>query len=239
MANTGGVEGAHDYCRLRNHLIMRVCISNRQRAGAISNMSVEGLLKAKIVSADDGTLVHTVTVGPHKTADVHGPVTLGFEGDLYTLLCRYIQNVRSQHGASHVEPERGPLWLTLHGNKVSAKRISHCIQKAWRLTGSPRPVTTTILRKTAVSKGFEHDPSVMPQLGRHMTHTPAVQEKYYLVSKKRRNTANMAIAIKRAAMPSESPETRMCVASTSREGSPERASRVIQRIAEEIKPAKI
>jgi len=198
IAREGGLETAIDYCRIRNHLIMRVCIENRQRAGAISNMTVRGLEAARPTRADDGSIVHTITVASHKTAQSCGPATLGFDGELFRLLQGYLANVRTKFVPSNVTEHSGPLWLTLKGNKVSNKRISHCLQKAWKLTGQNKPVSTTILRKSAVSKTFEYNPNLMQRLGSHMSHSPAVQEKYYLISKKRNNTANMCNAIKRA-----------------------------------------
>lgn len=189
-------------------------------------------MQAKRVAADDGTPVYTVTVVPHKTAVTHGAATLGLDAGLYRLLRGYVHNVRSRRGADHLETSRGPLWVTLRGNKVSAKRISHCIQKAWKLAGGDRrAVTTTLLRKTAVSKGFEHEPRNMPELGHHMTHTPAVQQRYYMVTKKRRNAANMTVAIKEAARAT----SRGSEPTTSTDGPRQRRGDAIRRIAEEIK----
>lgn len=199
LARGGKVQTAIDYCRVRNHLIMRVCLDNRQRAGAISNMTVRGVKGAKRVTADDGSPVWTMAVASHKTAASCGPATFGFDDNLHELLRDYIAKVRTTFVPISVDPEEGPLWLTLKGNKVSNKRISHCLQKAWRLNGHGEPVSTTILRKTAVSRTFELDPTLMPLLGEHMNHSPAVQKKYYLMSQKRNNTANMTAAIRRTA----------------------------------------
>jgi len=203
LAREGLVDNTRDYCRLRNHLMLRVCVANRQRAGAIASMTVEGLKAAKSVEADDSTKIWTIVVAFHKTAASHGPATIGLEEELFRLLTQFVDHIRTEQGPKHVDRVSGPLWLTLAGNKVSSKRISRCLQKAWRRSGQSRGMTTTILRKTAVTKGFEHDPTMMPMLGAHMSHSPAVQEKYYQVSQKRRNTANMTGAIKRAALPIE------------------------------------
>lgn len=205
----GRLDSPRDYCHLRNHLMLRVCVANRQRAGAIANMTVEGLNSAKAVSPEDSgdVTVWTVVVAFHKTAATHGPATLGLEDELFQLLLRYVECIRTAQGPNHINNVTGPLWLTREGNKVSSKRVSRCIQKAWRRAGQTNKITATILRKTAVSKGFDHDPTVMPLLGSHMSHSQAVQEKYYMVTKKRKNTANMTQAIKRAAMSSPAADT--------------------------------
>ena len=140
-----------------------------------------------------------MTVASRKTAQSCGPATLGFDEELFRLLRGYIRNVRTKFVLSELVPANsGALWLSLKGNKISNKRISNCLQKAWKLTGQIEPISTTILRKTAVTKTFEYDPTLMPLLGSHMNHSAAVQEKYYLLSKKRRNSANMTSAIRRA-----------------------------------------
>ena len=200
LLQNGRLDSPKDYCRSRNHLMLRVCLANRQRAGAIANMTVEAVKAAESVPDDDGDNVWTMVIALHKTAESHGPAALGLDDELYLLLLQYIDHIRAKEGPGHIAEDTGPMWLTLRGNKVSSKRVSRCIQRAWRRAGQNDRVTTTILRKTAVSKGFEHDPTIMPLLGDHMSHSPAVQKKYYMLSRKRRNTANMTGAIKRAAL---------------------------------------
>lgn len=234
---------AADYCRIRNHFMLRVSVENRQRAGALANMTVEAFRDAKQVDAEDGSKIWTMLVSSHKTALTHGAATVGLSVPLYELLGQYVENIRVQAGPRHVSEQSGPMWLTKDGNRVSAKRVSRSLQKAWKRAGQSSRVTTTILRKTAVSTNFEHNPSILPQLGRHMDHSPAVQSKYYLISKKRQNAANMVGAIRDATeaagrssgkKPAEGlKERRICLPS------PKRGTAEILRIAKELRKSSI
>lgn len=52
---------------IRNHLMLRVVLANRQRAGAIGNITVDAIRKA-VPSRQEGETLWTFLVSEHKTA---------------------------------------------------------------------------------------------------------------------------------------------------------------------------
>lgn len=81
------------YLDARDYLLTRVALANRQRAGAIANMTVHAFKQAK-KSDVEGIDVWTIVTTEHKTAGTYGGATLGLECDLYDMMVKFTDNIR-------------------------------------------------------------------------------------------------------------------------------------------------
>ncbi|XP_071854506.1 uncharacterized protein [Apostichopus japonicus] len=101
------------------------------------------------------------------------------------------------------------MWVKYDSGKpITSKRVTRCISACWTNAGFTSTISTTLLRKTIVSKCFEEQPHDLPTLASHMTHTEKVQQKYYLDSKKRQNAVDTADVIRSVTQKSKTPTYR-------------------------------
>ena len=79
------------YNDVRNYLLTRVALANRQRAAAVANMTVQDFMYAK---RSKRTKMYTVLVSSHKTAATYGTATLGISEDLHFEIVNFQGNIR-------------------------------------------------------------------------------------------------------------------------------------------------
>ncbi|XP_071812586.1 uncharacterized protein [Apostichopus japonicus] len=191
---------------IRNYLMLEVVLANRQRASAVANMTVENQIRARKQRNSEGEDMWTMLVSDHKTVTTYGAATLALNTELFTDLTFYIEEIRGRMPPNQWETVFGPMWLVYwSGEPIQSKRVTRLISSSWLNAGLKSQISTTLLRKTIVSKCFEEQPSALKTLASHMTHTEKVQQKYYLVSQKRQNAVETAGVIRSVTEKSKTP----------------------------------
>lgn len=77
----------------RDYLLTRVALANRQRAGAIANITVQAFKNARPSQAQ-GQTIWTLLTREHKTVGKYGGATIGLEEDLFNLITNFTKKIR-------------------------------------------------------------------------------------------------------------------------------------------------
>ena len=153
VAHLEQLSGAHSlqvnqsvYTLVRDFILVEITIANAHRSGVLADMTLEEYKKAKRVG---DSMVISV-----KTADTHGPVRVVLSFSLFSYLRLYINEMRSQVEDSTSEEygsNKARASLSWNGAKLESGQISTAINAAWRKGGMQGHVTSTLLRKSAVT----------------------------------------------------------------------------------------
>ena len=182
------------FTSVRDYLLMYICLNNASRTGAISNMTCEEFLHAKI----DGTS-YLVSVFDHKTLSTAGPAIMCFSTQLYneaTVYFRYFRNKLQDIGEGK---PRGSFFVSWDGKKMSSSMVSAQINSFWnkavgRTEKRPR-VNATLIRKSCVTKTHNLNPDMEKDLANLMCHSTNTAKKSYFLEEKSKNAAKTSLRL--------------------------------------------
>ena len=189
VAHLEQLSGAHSlqvnqsmYTLVRDFILLEITIANAHRSGVLANMTLEEYKKAKRV--DDSMVI---SVKEHKTADTHGPARVVLSLSLFSYLRLYINEMRSQVEDSTSEEygsNKARAFLSWNGAKLESGQISTAINAAWRKGGMQGHVTSTLLRKSAVTNVHTRHKEMKSDLADLMGHKEYTALRFYRLKKK-------------------------------------------------------
>ena len=217
------LSGAHSlqvnqsmYTLVRDFILLEITIANAHRSGVLANMTLEEYKAAKRV--DDSMVI---SVKDHKTADTHGPARVVLSLSLFSYLRLYVSEMRSQMEDSTSEEygsNKRSVFLSWNGSKLESGQISTAINAAWRKGGMEGHVTSTIFRKSAVTKVHTRHKGMKSDLADLMAHKEGTAERFYRLKKKEEacvQAASSLPTIMRSAEPKKGVEDTLPTATTS------------------------
>ena len=187
VAYIGQFSGAHSlemnqsiYTLVRDFILTEITITNAHRSGVLANMTIiEEFEKAK--KAEQGSMV--IKVSNHKTADTPGPASVVLSPTLFSYLKVYVSEVRHQVSKSN-DDKSMPVFLSWSGAKLESGQISTAINAAWKKAGLEGHVTSTIFRKSTVTKVHKDHEAMKDDLADLMGHKRTTAERFYRLRQK-------------------------------------------------------
>lgn len=191
----GKLSGAHvieinqsRYTLLRDFLLVEISIDNANRAGALANMRLEDFKKVSKHGEEN-----VVFVREHKTMSTHGPARIVFSPKLYSWMTIFCDQVRSKvQGVNESSAQR--VFLSWNGEALSSSQINKGIKSVWRKAGLKGSPSSTLFRKSAVSKVHTncHDNEEQDNLADLMSHNISTARKYYRLQEKSKSSVKAA-----------------------------------------------
>ena len=164
------------YTLIRDFILTEITIANAHRSEVLANMTIAEFQKAK--ETKQGSML--IKVSKHKTADTHGPARVVLSPTLFSYLKVYVSEVRRQ--VTNSESENGdksmPVFLSWSGGKLESGQVSTAINAVWK-GGMEGHVTSTIFRKSTVTKVHEGHKGMKGDLADLMGHKTTTAEKFY------------------------------------------------------------
>ena len=187
----GQLSGAHSvvlsqsqYTLIRDFLLVEISIDNANRAGALANMKVGEFTR---VSKHDEENI--VLVKNHKTLQTHGPARIVLSSRLHSWMDIFVQEVRSK-----VPGVTGSLnesvFLTWNGETMESSQINKAIKSVWKKAGMEGSPSSTLFRKSAVSKVHTNSESneARGNLADLMAHNVDTARKYHRLQEKSKSS---------------------------------------------------
>ena len=178
VAYIGQMSGAHSiqvnqsmYTLIRNFILTEMTIANAHRSGVLANMTMDEFLKAKKTSQES----MLIKVKDHKTADTHGPARVVLSPTLFSYLKVYVNEVRSL--VQKDSDTSSSVFLSWNGLKLQSGLISTAIDAAWQKAGMEGHVSSTIFRKSTMTKVHEDHKDLRGDLADLMGHKTSTAEK--------------------------------------------------------------
>ena len=191
VAYIGQLSGAHSlqinqsiYTLIRDFILTEITIANAHRSGVLANMTIGEFEKAK--KAEQGSMVIKVT--KNKTADTQGPARVVLSPTLFSYLKVYISEVRHQVSNSESksnDDKSMPVFLSWSGAKLESGQISTAINAAWKKAGLEGHVSSTIFRKSTVTKVYKDHETMKDDLADLMGHKRTTAERFYRLRQKK------------------------------------------------------
>ena len=128
-----------------------------------------------------------ISVKDLKTVDTQGPACVVLSLSLFSYLRLYVSEMRSQMEDSTSEEygsNKRSVFLSWNGSKLESGQISTAINAAWRKGGMEGHVTSTIFRKSAVTKVHTRHKGMKSDLADLMAHKEGTAERFYRLKKK-------------------------------------------------------
>ena len=172
------------YTLIRDFLLVEISIDNANRAGALANMKVGEFTR---VSKHDKENV--VLVKNHKTLQTHGPARIVLSSRLHSWMDIFVREVRSK-----VPGVTGSLnesvFLTWNGETMESSQINKAIKSIWKKAGMEGSPSSTLFRKSAVSKVHTNSESneARGNLADLMAHNVDTARKYYRLQEKSKSS---------------------------------------------------
>jgi site-specific recombinase XerD len=182
MASPDAVVTQTDYVLIRDFLLTQIIITNANRSGVLSNMTVDEFRAARKI--DDS---YVVSVRTHKTASVHGPATVVLSLTLFNWINVFLEHVRCQV-ATRVSDKTRFLFLSWNSEKMESGQITRAVQSVWRKAGLGTDITCTLMRKSAVSAIHQKNPNDKDKLADLMGHTTQTASKCYRLVQKQHSS---------------------------------------------------
>lgn len=217
------LSGAHSlqvnqsmYTLVRDFVLLEITIANADRSGVLANMTLEEYKAAKRV--DDSMVI---SMKEHKTADTHGPAHVVLSLSLFSYLRLYVSEMQSQVEDSTSEEygsNKSRVFLSWNGCKLESGQISTAINAAWRKGGMEGHVTSTIFRKSTVTKVHTQHKGMKSDLADLMAHKEGTAERFYRLKEKEKacvQAASSLTTIMRSAEPKKGVEDTLPTATTS------------------------
>lgn len=187
----GQLSGAHcvemtqaNYTLIRDFLLVQISIDNANRAGALANMKMGELNNA--MKHDDEYVVH---VSDQKTFTSHGPARIVLSSKLYSWITIFVREARSRVADSTANPETN-VFLTWNGEPMRSSQINKSIKSVWKKAQVDGNPSSTLLRKSAVSRVHTASPSneARGNLADLMAHNLQTATKYYRLQEKSKSS---------------------------------------------------
>jgi len=164
--------------------LVEISIDNANRAGALANMKVGEFTR---VSKDDEENV--ALVKNHKTLQTHGPARIVLSSRLHSWMDIFVREVRSK-----VPGMTGSLnesvFLTWNRETMESSQINKAIKSVWKKAGMEGSPSSTLFRKSAVSKVHTNSESneARGNLADLMAHNVDTARKYYRLQEKSKSS---------------------------------------------------
>lgn len=159
------------YTLIRNFILTEMTIANAHRSGVLANMTMDEFLKAKKTSEES----MLIKVKDHNTADTHGPARVMLSPTLFSYLKVYVNEVRSL--VQKDSDTSSSVFLSWNGLKLQSGQISTAINAAWQKAGMEGHVSSTIFRKSTMTKVHEDHKDLRGDLADLMGHKTSTAEK--------------------------------------------------------------
>ena len=160
------------YVHARDYIITSLILSNDSRPGSIRNMTLGQFRTANI----DENGLYIVFVTNHKTTATSGPAAIVFTPELYHECRIFVQKIRNRLAGVMISCESF-VFLSWNGNKMSSAllgdQFSSFFGKATQTNldkRQKRKLTTTLVRKSFVSKIHSEKPALKKDLSNMMCH---------------------------------------------------------------------
>ena len=170
------------YTLVRNYLIVQIMIDNANRAGVVSNMTMQEFQRATV--EDDRYIVRVLD---HKTVDTHGPARVILTKHLHNYIAVFIKGMRSQLPDSQLETKQ-TLFVTWSGKQMESTQMTSALSSIFKRAGIEGPVHHTLYRKSAVSQCHANHKEISGNLADLMAHREETATKYYRVFEKNKSS---------------------------------------------------
>lgn len=162
-----------DFVLVRDYLLAQIALTNANRAGVLSNMTIKQVKEAREV--DDHKII---SVTKHKTAWTQGPAKVVLTESLYSWLQIYITKMhRLVVGESAIDTS--PVFVSTSGEGMESSQITRALKSIWSKAGLGEKITCTLIRKSAVTVVHQEAPGSAGNLADLMCHREATASKCY------------------------------------------------------------
>ena len=187
------------YTLIRDFLLVEISIDNANRAGALANMKLGEFNR---VSKHDEENV--VLVKDHKTLDTQGSARIVLSSKLHSWMSR---EVRSKVPGVTDNP-RENVFLTWNAEAMVSSQINKAIKSVWKKAGMNGSPSSTLFRKSAVSKVHttSHSNEAQENLADLMAHNIETARKFYRLQEKSKSSVKASRQL-RSVMRGEVQET--------------------------------
>ena len=172
------------YTLIRDYLMVQVSVDNANRAGVLSNMTVEEFCRASKES--NRYLVHVLN---HKTFHAHGPAQIVLTQHLYNWIKIFIDKVRSKIAS----PNAKELFLTWNGKKLTC--VNKALQSVWNKGEMNTVIHSTLMRKSAVTTCHKRQKGISSNLADLMAHNEDTARRYYRLTEKGESSVKASQAL--------------------------------------------
>jgi len=112
-----------NFCLVRNHIIMKIILSNPQRSGCILNMTMQAFVKATIKNGH-----HIIQVKDHKTSRTYGAADLVLDSSLHSHVSKYIHQFRPETDSPYV-------LINWSGKKMAVSSLNNALSTELKAVG--------------------------------------------------------------------------------------------------------
>lgn len=184
----GQLSGAHSieitqtqYTLIRDFLMVEISVDNANRAGVIANMLLEEFNRAS--KHDDENVI---LVKASKTVATHGPARIVMSSKLHSWMNIFVREVRSR--VPGVSSEK--VFVSWNGEDLKSSQVNKAIKSVWKKAGMTESPSSTLFRKSAVSKvhNTSHGEEAQGNLADLMAHNIDTARKFYRLQEKSKSS---------------------------------------------------
>jgi len=180
-----------DYVLVRDFLLTEIALTNANRSGVLSNMTLKQFKIARKVEDQ-----FVVSVDDHKTSATYGPAKVVLSPSLHSWLLLYVDKLRIPLFSSNSADDA--MFVTWNGESMSSGQITKCIQSIWRKAGLGEGISMNIMRKSAVSSVHQNRPEISSQLADLMCHRLTTAQKCYRVVEREKSSVVASMGLREA-----------------------------------------
>lgn len=160
----------HEFCRLRNYMILLINLINSSRCGVIKNFTLEEYASPALSRNQQST---TYQVKDHKTAVSKGPAHITLEREEVKMLAGYMRM------RSCIKTASDKVFLNFTGNEMSQSNIAEACSQAFQQANVGKRICSNKCRKLSATSIRNQRPDLRSALASHMGHTEQTAEKDY------------------------------------------------------------
>ena len=190
------------YTLIRDFLFVEISIDNANRAGALANMTLGEFNR---VSKHDEENV--VLVKDHKTLDTQKPARIVLSSKLHSWMSIFVRDVHSKVPGVTDNPCKN-VFLMWNAEAMVSSQINKAIKSVWKKAGINGSPSSTLFRKSAVSKVHttSHSNEAQGNLAGLMAHNIDTARKFYRLQEKSKSSVKASKQL-RSVMRGEVQET--------------------------------
>ena len=164
--------------------MVEISVDNAKRAGVIANMLLEEFNRASKHDDENVTLVKA-----SKTVATHGPSRIVMSPKLHSWMNIFVREVRSRvPGVSSNCSEK--VFVSWNGEDLKSSHVNKAIKSVWKKAGMTGSPSSTLFRKSAVSKvrNISHGEEAQGNLADLMAHNIDTARKFYRLQEKSKSS---------------------------------------------------
>ena len=164
--------------------MVEISVDNAKRAGVIANMLLEEFNRAS--KHDDENVI---LVKASKTVATHGPSRIVMSPKLHSWMNIFVREVRSRvPGVSRNCSEK--VFVSWNGEDLKSSHVNKAIKSVWKKAGMTGSPSSTLFRKSAVSKvhNTSHGEEAQGNLADLMAHNIDTARKFYRLQEKSKSS---------------------------------------------------